>query len=85
MLQLDVELDNYNQVCELDTIVVSVVCQCRELDTEVITNTVVSNELDTKVAKCVNFIMSLTLKQPLKLSNEVDSEEFYHYDPFLDF
>ena len=54
MLQLNVELDNYNQVCELDTIVVSVVCQCRELDTEVITNTVVSNELDTKVAKCVN-------------------------------
>ena len=50
MQQLTVELDNYNQVCELDTIVVSVVCQCRELDTEVITNTVVSNELDTKVA-----------------------------------
>ena len=81
MLQLNVELDNYNQVCELDTIVVSVVCQLTELDTEVITNTVVSNELDTKAAKCVNFIMSLTLK----LSNEVDSEEFYHYDPFLDF
>ena len=54
MLQLNIELDNYNQVCELDTIVVSVVCQCREHDTEVITNTVVSNELDTKVAKCVN-------------------------------
>ena len=54
MLQLNVELDNYNKVCELDTRVVSVVCQCRELDTEVITNTVVSNELDTKVEKCVN-------------------------------
>ena len=85
MLQLDVELDNYNQVCELDTIVVSVVCQLIELDTDVITNTMVSNELDTKVAKCVNFVMSLTLKQPLKLSNEVDRKEFYHYDPFLNF
>ena len=50
MLQLDIELDNYNQVCELDTIVVSVVCQLIELDTEVITNTMVSNELDTRVA-----------------------------------
>ena len=31
------------------------------------------------------FRKSLTLKQPLKMSNEVDIEECYHHDPFLDF
>ena len=49
MLQLDIELDNYNQVCELDTIVVSVVCQLTELDTRV-ANVSIWIELDTKAA-----------------------------------
>ena len=66
VLQLNVELGNYNQVYELDTRVVSVVCQCRELYTEVITNTVVSNELDTKVAN-VSIQIELDTKAATKV------------------